>query len=464
MKYIAYANSEENGQKLAHDITKDGGIIEKQYDAMPELIIFSGGSKSEKFWTTEFSSPYLKSISRDEVVTALGSVNDNGEIKFEPIERPIIMANADTPRDWHITAIKKTPVHKDVVQNKVNMFVFDSGIDDSHPDFYNVKHLEDDYKDENGHGTHVAGLISSKKYGIADDNVNLWSMKVLDENGSGTLSGIVDALVKVLEYHNTTNLVSIINMSLTARGQIGSMPAYHVIKKLQSKGIMFVAAAGNRGESLDHYGKFPNHLEGIDNFPAEIIGVLCVASTIGTFNGTNNQVVSQFSNFGGNCRINAPGSEITSTYLNGDYATMSGTSMASPIAAGALAMRMTAVSKRPETFEEAERYMVQFIENYSEDKVLYTERKMHTPKFLNISSFGEKNMGLGDETKLPDIQEPEPTPTPKPEPEPEPTPEPEPKPKPKPKKPKDKDKSKKGLLVVGGVIILGIIVFALNAL
>lgn len=389
MKYIAYANSEKNGQNLVDDIVKEGGIIKNQYDAIPELIVFKGGNKSEKFWINEFSSKYLKSISRDSAVTI-----DN--VTIEPLERPQMINSANA--GWHFSAINFDRPYTGPINKKVNVYVLDTGIEDTHSDFGIIKHLKNPSKDDNGHGTHVGGLISSTKYGIDNDSsvVNLISVKVLGDDGYGPMSDILDGLAKVLEHHKTTDNTSIVNMSLSATGQIGTMPSYHVLKKLQENGIIIVSAAGNKGKSLDDYGKETDYLNGKDTFPAEVTGVVCVASS--TFKNR----LSSFSNFGGNCKINAPGSSITSTYINNDYAAMSGTSMAAPLVAGSLALMMSHFKNRPKNGDEANVFIQKFIDTFSTDSIQNVEEKMHTPKLLDISNIS-KNINDPDFENDPSI-------------------------------------------------------------
>lgn len=375
MKYIAYATSEENGQKLSNDIIANGGTIESTYGAIPELIIFSGGSKTEKFWLNQFESSNLKSISRDSIVSA--------DTDIEPIETPQAVNTASV--GWHFNAINYNKDYKISSKKKVNVYVLDTGIEEEHEDFFQVEHLRNPYKDDNGHGTHVGGLISSKKHGIDNDSnvVNLFNVKVLGEDGNGSLSRILDGLAIVLEHHKTTDNTSIVNMSLSARGQIGLMPAYYVLKKLQENGIIIVASAGNNGRSLDDYGEDPDYLNGTDTFPAEVHGVLCVASS------TYKNTLSTFSNFGGNCRINAPGSSITSTYINNDYATMSGTSMATPIVAGSLALMMSQFETRPQNEDEANVFVQKFIDKFTSDSMVSVEEKMHTPLLLDMTNISD---------------------------------------------------------------------------
>ncbi|OEH86513.1 hypothetical protein BHU72_12945 [Desulfuribacillus stibiiarsenatis] len=173
------------------------------------------------------------------------------------------------------------------------------------------------YQDDNGHGTHVAGVIAgqhSKVLGVAPQ-ASLYAVKVLDRKGFGDLSDIIAGVD-----WSISNKMDIVNLSL------GSIDTSQTLEKLFEKGategIVFVAAAGNDGASID------------DNvvYPASSEHVIAVAATTILDNRAT------FSAQGKQVEIAAPGNKITSTFLNNRYVQANGTSMATPHVTGVLAL------------------------------------------------------------------------------------------------------------------------------
>jgi len=203
-------------------------------------------------------------------------------------------------------------------------WVIDTGIDFTHPDLSVDQTRSRSFisgktsaADENGHGTHVAGVIAAKNnlfgvLGVAS-GANLVSLRVLDKDGKGNLSSIIQAL----SYVNTNAKPGdVVNMSLGADSISNILDQQ--IENIAAKGILFAIAAGNDGKPSANYS--PSRATG-----ANIFTVSAVDST-GNF--------AKFSNYGND--IAAPGVRILSTFLNGHYAIMSGTSMATPHVAGLL--------------------------------------------------------------------------------------------------------------------------------
>ena len=214
----------------------------------------------------------------------------------------------------------------------VTIAILDTGCDMSHPDLSEQiiggrNFTTDDesnpekYQDYNGHGTHVAGTIAAKHneqgvVGVAPA-ANLLILKVLDKNGSGQYEWIINAIRYAIEQK-----VDIISMSL---GGPEDVPELHqAIKDAVKNNILVVCAAGNEGdgnEETDEYG-----------FPGAYNEVISVGAI------DLNRSSSEFSNSNKEIDLVAPGEKILSTYLNGKYATLSGTSMATPHVSGALAL------------------------------------------------------------------------------------------------------------------------------
>jgi subtilisin family serine protease len=205
-------------------------------------------------------------------------------------------------------------------------WVIDTGIDYTHPDL-NVNTAlsrsftrEKDGNDGNGHGTHVAGTIGAKAnngigvIGVAP-GVQVIAVKVLTRSGSGSNSGVIAGV----DYAGANFAAGdVANMSL---GGGFSQALNDAVIKAAAKGLKFALAAGN--ESTSATTKSPASANGTNIF------------TVSSF--AQGDKWSSFSNYG-NPPIDfaEPGSSIYSTYKGGGYATLSGTSMASPHLAGLL--------------------------------------------------------------------------------------------------------------------------------
>lgn len=206
----------------------------------------------------------------------------------------------------------------------VRVAVIDTGIDCSHPDLgpncaggYDATG-SGSFSDDNGHGTHVAGTIGAVEdgrgvVGMAPE-ARLYAVKVLDKKGRGWLSSIVKGILWTAE-----NGVQVGNMSLgSARGSLFMRMA---LMYANSKGVVFVAAAGNTGGSVSYPGAYPE--------------AIAVAAS------DSNDGIAKFSSRGPQVEFIAPGVDVQSTVPGGGYARYSGTSMASPHVAGLAALAVS---------------------------------------------------------------------------------------------------------------------------
>ena len=209
----------------------------------------------------------------------------------------------------------------------VDAYIIDCGILLSHNDFggravtgYDAITAGGLAIDGNGHGTHVAGTVGGATYGMAK-NVRLIAVRVLDNNGSGSYSAVIAGIDWVTNDHTTKPAVA--NMSL---GGGTSTALDDAVRRSIADGVTYCIAAGNSSALAS------------TSSPARVTEAITVGAT------SNTDVFASFSNYGSIVDINAPGVNITSDWNTSTTATntISGTSMATPHVAGAVALYLEA--------------------------------------------------------------------------------------------------------------------------
>lgn len=225
--------------------------------------------------------------------------------------------------DWGLKTVGAESAWQKTKGKGVKVAVLDTGIDSDHPDLKpNLKAYMDftgskyGPEDQQGHGSHCAGIIAGSQnnrgmIGIAPE-VDLYSAKVLGDDGTGGFDSIVKGIRWAMEQK-----VDIISMSL---GTSTKPPesVHTLIKQAVAQGIIILAATGNENGKVC--------------WPAMYDEVIAVSAI------DNNLQRASFSNYGIKNEITAPGVNIVSTYKNAMYARLSGTSMATPLVAGAAAL------------------------------------------------------------------------------------------------------------------------------
>jgi hypothetical protein len=192
--------------------------------------------------------------------------------------------------------------------------------------------MEKDYQDDNGHGTHVAGVIAANGaiLGAAPD-AKLLAVKVLDHSGRGTFGNVAKGISWARKWRGANGeKVNIINLSLG--GPLSHASLHNEIKKALEGGIVVICAAGNAGDG--------------DNITDEISYPAFYPECVSVGAVDNNTQSANFSSSNSNINIAAPGVDTYSTYLNNTYAKLSGTSVASPHISGAAALICSHFFKR----------------------------------------------------------------------------------------------------------------------
>jgi thermitase len=218
--------------------------------------------------------------------------------------------------------------------------VVDTGVDSGHPDLsgqilqgYNFVGDSANTDDDQGHGTHVSGIISASTknaVGVASIGFrsNIIPVKVLDSNGSGTYADVASGIV-----YGADKGARVINLSLG--GPTSSLTLQNAVTYAVNKNSLVVAAAGNSGSSTPLY-------------PAACSGALAVSATDSSDN------LASFSNYGKNVFAGAPGVNITSTYMGSNYKSLSGTSMSAPHLSGMLELALAYISSSSKTVSNTE--------------------------------------------------------------------------------------------------------------
>ncbi|RTR31151.1 peptidase S8 [Robertmurraya yapensis] len=222
---------------------------------------------------------------------------------------------------WNLSAIQ-AEAGWDITKGDEHIIiaVIDTGVDLDHPDLrrrltngYNVLLNNNFPDDDNGHGTHVSGIIASETNnheglaGVTWYN-KIMPIKAMGAEGHGTTFDIAKGI-----YWAADHGADVINMSL-GNYQHSSL-LKEAIDYAYSKNVVLIAAAGNENTMQPSY-------------PAAFPNVLSVAAV------SNTGQRAPFSNYGDYIDVAAPGVQIPSTYFNQQYAALSGTSMASPHVAG----------------------------------------------------------------------------------------------------------------------------------
>lgn len=285
----------------------------------PAIVTNSGGKIKHTF-------KHLPLVSAVVPAGKVAIVKNNTNVKF-------VQSNTDTQAnaqvtDWGINKIVTQRAWSSGYTGKgIKIAILDTGIN-PHNDLQisggvSYKSYTKSYNDDNGHGTHMAGIIGAKNnsfgsVGVAPDAL-LYAVKVLDKEGKGE----IDTLIKGIEW-SITNKMNIINLSLSLEEQVDSPALRAVLDKAYKSGILIVGAAGNHGKS--------NGSGDTVEYPARYSTVIAVSAT-----DSGNRRLSN-SATGSTIEVSAPGGNIYSTYLNNGYARMSGTSVASSFVSGNLAL------------------------------------------------------------------------------------------------------------------------------
>lgn len=244
------------------------------------------------------------------------------------------MKDPKKEEQYHLTQLQIEKAQKLAGKNRVKVAVIDTGIDKNHPDLKGkilsskntVNPISPGMADS--HGTHVAGIIAAHKdngiggYGV-HTNADILSIDVFDRGWGASDYAIAEGILEAVR-----SGAKVINMSLG--GPMPSPIIEEAVKQAIAKNVTIVAAAGNDASDWT-------------NYPAGYDGVISVGST------NKYKKLSSYSSFGPSVDIVAPGEDVYSTIYEPEklssFRKMSGTSMASPVVAGAAALLLSKYPK-----------------------------------------------------------------------------------------------------------------------
>lgn len=299
--------------------------------ALAEEITGNSLPAEEKIYVNALHGFTLTATSHE-----ISALKNRPEIKSIEPEMAIIMGkggkggggSGGSPQPNQITPYGIARVGGSRTVSEKKAWIIDTGIEFNHPDlnvnttlsrvFLSNVRGKKTPEDQHGHGTHVSGIIGAIDNTIGTVGVaqgcELVSVRVLDANGYGLLSDIIAGVDYVATKATAGDVV---NMSL---GAPASSALDAAIVSAASKNIYFSLAAGNSSDNASNYS--PARVNGANIF------------TVSAMDASDNW--ASFSNYGSAVDFCEPGVAVYSTWLNGNYATLSGTSMAAPHLAGIL--------------------------------------------------------------------------------------------------------------------------------
>jgi len=316
-----------------HGVSAEHGVrAEHVYDSAVQG--FAGALSADRLRALQ-RDRRVQVIEPDRQVTLLGQLVAAGTVSASTVT---------TSGDLVPTGVDRIDAELNTRTNAsvVGVAVIDTGICLTHPDLYvagGVSYVTGitSANDDNGHGSHVAGIVAAKMNGIGvrgvAPNAKLFAVKVLNSTGSGTLSAVISGVNWVTKNAKLKG-IKVANMSLGFAATSTTLNS--AITKSVRAGVTYIVAAGNSAADAATYSP-ANHPSVIAVSAVADGDGTCGADGLATYYGADDSFAT-FSNYGSVVDIAAPGVTIYSTYKDGAYATMSGTSMAAPHATGCAAL------------------------------------------------------------------------------------------------------------------------------
>jgi subtilisin family serine protease len=349
---------------------RDSYIVVLKPDSTAAAHVTPASQSLAKRYGGRVRTSYLATVrgfQADMTATEAAHLAANPAVEFIEQDAQVTLSATQTNATWGLDRIDQRTLplsrtYSSGTAADVTAYVLDTGIRLGHSEFGGRARNGWDFIDRdsvandcNGHGTHVAGTIGGKTYGVAKD-VKLVGVRVLNCQGSGSYSAIIAGIDWV-----TKNAVKPAVANMSIGGSVSSALNAAVTRSIAA-GVTYAVAAGNDNQNA------------CNQSPAATPNAITVAATDST------DTRASFSNFGKCVDIFAPGVQITSASYKSDTGTavMSGTSMASPHVAGAAALVLganpawTPAQVRDALVANADPNLVRSPGSGSPNKLLYT--------------------------------------------------------------------------------------------
>ncbi|MCM3362547.1 S8 family peptidase [Niallia sp. HCP3S3_B10] len=316
-----------------NDALKKEYIIAYQDSVDKELIKEVGGQTLQTFKyspavTASLTEQQVKRLKEKKVVVEIEQ-NEKVFAAEDIDKKSSSQVNESTYPNWNLKQTGINKIHKKGIKGEgIKIGVIDSGINSNHSDLkvyggFNVLDNNGSYEDDYGHGTRVAGIIAALDNNVGIKGVapeaKLYSIKALDSKGEGMISDIISGIEWAIE-----NDMDIINLSLQTTTENNLLKK--TINKAINKGIIVVAAAGNKG-SVESGSTL--------TYPAKYKNVISVGAL------TKKKERADFSSVGRNLDLMAPGEFVYTTFDDGYFVAFSGTSIATPHVTGTAALMLS---------------------------------------------------------------------------------------------------------------------------
>ena len=321
-----YEKRKDVASKAASKVLKRAGIVDGQIGHAYGTAIKGFSVKIPPGQLKKLQNdPSVKYVEEDKVFSL---IQPDLRIKKRPVPEPPEPPAESIP--WGITRVNGGGAN--LPSGSPKAWIVDSGIDMDHPDLNVNSSLSKDFtgsgtpEDAHGHGTHVAGTVAAINndigvVGVAP-NAEVISCRVLGADGTGSFSWTIAALDYIAV---EANVGDVVNMSLGPQSRYTDQAVDDAVIGAAGAGVKIAIAAGNESDDAIFYSPARTDAPNVYTISAM----------------DSNDEFAYFSNYGSPVDYCDPGVNIYSTYIGANYATMSGTSMAAPHAAGLLLLGNT---------------------------------------------------------------------------------------------------------------------------